>query len=244
MDNAALDDEKESRKEEKLTSIMEAANALTALGDEDDVAVPLAPASVSTTSKDIVDDEYRNAHDNDDDGKDKETVDNPAERKTSANHVVASTEVGDEPHESSTTTTTTAAALAATATPTTSTAATTTTTTTVTKQEDYDGGGDNKVINNTTGSDEAIDTSTPAPNGITTTGTTAGSNSKRFLPEHKKPDAAPTFPEKVGQHGIDSCLICHSRVVIFSSDDSHLNLFRFFLFCFEPNTTNLPISRK
>jgi hypothetical protein len=239
MDNAALDDEKESRKEEKrkeekLTSIMEAANALTALGDEDDVAVPLALASVSTTCKDIVDDEYRNDHDNDDDGKDQETVDNPAERKSSANHVVASTEVEDEPHESSTTTTTTAAALSATATPTTSTAATTTTTT-VTKQEDYDGGWDNKVINNTTGSDEAIGTSTPAPNGITTTGTTVGSNSKRFLPEHKKPDAAPTFPEKVGQHGIDSCLICHSRVVIFSSDDSHLNLFRFF--CFVLNQT-------
>jgi hypothetical protein len=31
-------------------------------------------------------------------------------------------------------------------------------------------------------------------------------NTKRFLPEHKKPDAAPTFPEKVRQRHLCSCV--------------------------------------
>ena len=159
-DENGLDTE-EPRKEEKLTSIMEAANALTALGDEDDVPVEVVAPDSATITK--------NAATINDDADDKHpSVDNTTEVKPSSNDaaVLVTTDEQQEAPSPST--------------PVVAPAAATPTTAPTVQQPSGDG----------------CDTVTSEKSG----GTNGGSHSntsKRFLPEHKKPDAAPTFPEKV-----------------------------------------------
>lgn len=149
-------DTEEPRKEEKLTSIMEAANALTALGDDDEVTpdASLAAAKVNV-----------NVEQSDDPPVDKPTEDDPPSTNKAASVV---TETKGEPHESS------------------SVAATKTTTTVQrpTAQPQPQPQTEDGTV-------------TSANSGGTGTSTANGTNPKRYLPEHKKPDAAPTFPEKV-----------------------------------------------
>jgi hypothetical protein len=143
-------DSEEPRKEEKLTSIMEAANALTALGDDDEVTpdASLAPAKVNV-----------NFEQNDD-----PPVDKPTEEDPPSTDKAASVVTKGESQESSSSTATK-------------------TTTTVQRPPPQPPAEDGTV--------------TSANSGGTGTSTANGTNSKRYLPEHKKPDAAPTFPEKV-----------------------------------------------
>ena len=159
-DENGLDTE-EPGKEVKLTSIMEAANALTALGDEDDVPVEVVAPDSATITK--------NAATINDDADDKHpSVDNTTEVKPSSNDaaVLVTTDEQQEAPSPST--------------PVVAPAAATPTTAPTVQQPSGDG----------------CDTVTSEKSG----GTNGGSHSntsKRFLPEHKKPDAAPTFPEKV-----------------------------------------------
>jgi hypothetical protein len=138
-------DAEEPRKEEKLTSIMEAANALTALGDEDEVAPDASLAATKVDTKDEQDDV--------------QPVDKPTEDNPPSIEKVASVVVKEVPEESSSAIAAKAAAAVQAA------------------------AEDGTVIS--------------ANSGGTGISTANGMNSKRHLPEHKKPDAAPTFPEKV-----------------------------------------------
>ena len=138
-------DTEEPRKEEKLTSIMEAANALTALGDDDEVTPDASLAAGKVNVK---------VEQNDD-----PPVDKPTEEDPPSTDKAASVVTKGESQESS------------------SSAATKTVQRPPPPAEDG--------------------TVTSANSGGTGTSTANGNNSKRYLPEHKKPDAAPTFPEKV-----------------------------------------------
>lgn len=150
-DEGAVDTE-EPKKEEKFTSVMEAANALTALGDEDEVA-PDAPNALAKL-------------DNDDD------VDHPVDKPTEENTF------SKEVTESAVTIKLEEITAAATAAPV----------------------AMNQPPLPLPPPDESGGTATSVNSGGTGTAassTNGGSSKKRFLPDHKKPDAALTFPEKV-----------------------------------------------
>lgn len=150
-DEGAVDTE-EPKKEEKFTSVMEAANALTALGDEDEVA----PDASNTLAK----------LDNDDDVD--HPVDKPTEESTYSKEVA----------ESAVTIKLEEITAAATAAPV----------------------AMNQPPLPLPPPDESGGTATSVNSGGTGTAassTNGGSSKKRFLPDHKKPDAALTFPEKV-----------------------------------------------
>ena len=140
-------DAEEPRKEEKLTSIMEAANALTALGDEDEVATDAAAAKANTSK---------------DDRDDGPPVDKPIDEDPSSMNEASS------------------AVPAAKAEP---------------KKESSSSAASRKTTPAATATDEDGTVISTNSGGTGTTSTTNGA--KRHLPEHKKPDAAPTFPEKV-----------------------------------------------
>ena len=166
-DREEIEDAEKLRKEKKLTTtiIIEAANALTALGDEDETAPESAPIATKGNSND----------DDENDDKD-QAVDKPTEDITSLNDMAASAAAGEQQESSFTTAAITEAS-------------TTATTTTAAVQQPQEYGCGDTVTSGGTGAS--------ASNGGIIKNNS--SHSKRFLPEHKKPDAAPTFPEKVRQ---------------------------------------------
>jgi hypothetical protein len=123
----------EQKKEEKLTSIMEAANALTALGDEEEGASDGVTVSINNNAKV-------------EDGQD----DNATSVKNERQNNTALSEQGSNIEDGT--------------------------------------------------------TSINSANSGTAATSTESANAKRYLPEHKKPDAAPTFPEKVSMKVVLSLL--------------------------------------